>query len=96
MFVCVYTCIDNGSASDLSRIAAALALAHAMAAKPRALQHSGKGLEAVTRGVTRVLTALEERAADFAPGKRGLQAKDVAAHATRYVCVGGGGVSAQQ
>lgn len=80
--------------ADLSRLAAALALAHAVAARPRAFlraaQHGAGGkagcLDALVRGVQRVLAALEERASDFAPGKRGLQAASVAAHAQR--CLG--------
>jgi hypothetical protein len=83
----------EGAPPDLSRLAAALALAHAIAARPRALRvarlgamGSERGLDALTRGVTRALAALEQRAADFAPGKRGLQAKSVAAHAQH--CLG--------
>lgn len=84
----------QGGKTDLSRLGAALALAHAMAARPRALaskQHANsagqvEGLAAVTRAVTRVLAALEEPAADFAGGKRGLQAHTVATHA--HHCLG--------
>lgn len=83
----------EGAAPDLSRLAAALALAHAIAARPRALRAarpgavgSEQGVDDLTRGVTRALAALEHRASDFAPGKRGLQAKSVAAHAQH--CLG--------
>lgn len=88
---------SKGSKGDLSRLAAALSLAHAMAVKPRALAaalHTSThghakagGLSAVTHSVTGVLTALEEHAQNFAPGKRQLQPRAVAAHAKHCLSV---------
>ena len=85
----------EGKAGDLSRLAAALALAHAVAARPRTLRAAQHGMggdagcrDALVRGVRRVLAALEDAstAADFAPGKRGLHPSSVAAHAQH--CLG--------
>ncbi len=87
----------KGSKGDLSRLGAALSLAQAMAVKPRALAAAlhmsshghakAGGLSAVTKALTGVLTALEEHAQDFAPGKRQLQHHAVAAHAKHCLSV---------
>ena len=75
---------DSASLPDLSKIAAALALAHAVALGTRTLQGAAarsRGLEDVARSVMQVQAALEERAS-FAPGKRGLGTSSVASKAS--------------
>ena len=80
---------DAGRTTDLSQVAAALALCQAMAARPRALAHhcgtagdvDSHGLSGVTRAVARVLGALDHSGAKLAGGKRGLAPHSVATHA---------------
>jgi hypothetical protein len=86
---------------DLSRIAAALALAHALAIRPRVLSGLGserrlakdasklKVVEEVTRSVQRLHAALQKPGGGVrvVGGKRGLQAGAVATHAQHCLTV---------